>query len=135
MTALEHQNPRTEGRLALRAWIAVAMIPVGWMLVLVAGFAGGEGEHAGTALASVLPALVALAAPTAAVLLGVGAARARQRTGWAAAWAAGVLLVATAVLLPVLVISPSIGWGIAVVVVVAVLAFFEWRYRRSAPAH
>lgn len=133
MTALEHQNPRTEGRLAFRPWIAVALVPVGWMLVLVAGFAGGEGESTGAALAAFLPALVALAAPTAAVLLGVGAARAGERTGWAAAWVAGVLLVATAVLLPVLVISPSIGLGIAVVVVVAVLAFFEWRYRKSSP--
>ncbi|MGZ4625095.1 MAG: hypothetical protein ACXV3S_02210 [Kineosporiaceae bacterium] len=49
MTALEHQNPRTEGRLALRAWIAAGFVPVGWMLVLVAGFAGGEGERTGAA--------------------------------------------------------------------------------------
>ena len=53
MTATEHQNPRTQGRLVRWAWIAVALVPVGWLVVALAGFAGGEST--GSSLAGAFP--------------------------------------------------------------------------------
>ena len=67
------------------------------------------------------------------MILGVGAARADEHSGKAAAWVSGGLLVGTAILLPILVINFNLGWALALVAVAAVLGYFEWRYRKTTP--
>jgi hypothetical protein len=137
VTVVEHRRPPTSSKLARWAWIAVGLAPVGLILgVLGAFLAGGTG----TAL-MLAPALLILAAPTAAVILAVAAARAGQRSGRAAVVAAGVLLVAALALVlapwlfiptgPPLAISVSIQWIITLVMVIATLALFGWRSRST----
>lgn len=125
MAVVQHRRPDTRHRSALRAWTAVALIPVGLVCSLVVAV-GGTGTTADT-LGALLLSLVALAAPTAAVVLGVWATRSRAPSGGPALVVAAVLLLGMLVLLPVLVIGSWVGWALAIVVVVTVLGVFTVR--------
>jgi hypothetical protein len=118
------------GRLALGAWIAVALTPAGWVLGIVLAFLSGEGEAKGTGLVSagILGVLLFAAAPATAVVLAVQAARAGHRSGRIAEMVSGSLLVAT------LVLTLLLGWiGLVVTAVVAVLVFV-WARSGSKPS-
>ena len=77
MTVSE-RRPVHGGRLALWAWIAVALAPVGWVLGIVLAFLSGEGEAKGIGPVTlgILGVLLFVAAPATAVVLAVRAARA-----------------------------------------------------------
>ncbi len=127
VTVVEHRRPPTRSKLALWAWIALGLIPVGLILGVLEAFAAeGTGGRLG-----LVPALLILAAPTAAFILAVAAARAGQRSGTAAVVVAGVLLVAALVLLLAGGISFGIQWITVLAMVIATLALFEWRARTT----
>jgi hypothetical protein len=123
--SLEHR-PRA-GRLAVWAWIAVALTPVGWALGIVLAFLSGEGEAEGVGPVALgmLGVLLFVAAPAIAVILAVRAARAGPRSGRPAVVVSGLLLLATLVLTLLL---GRIGL-VVVVAVVALLGFVESRPR------
>ena len=129
--AVEHRPEHVHTQSARGAWLAVAVTPVVWLAIIVAGFASGEDGAGSPVLAAAWASLVSAAAPAAAVALGVRAARAGDRSGKMAAVAAAVLLMATFVFLPVLVISMGPGWVIALAVVAVALGVLEWRSRRK----
>lgn len=123
MTALKclHAN-----RLALGAWIAVALTPYGWVLGIANfAFLSGEGEAKGIGpVTGIQVALLLVAAPATAVVLAVWAARAGHRSGRIAVVVSGLLLLAT------LVLALLLGWiGLVVFAVVAVSAFLGARCR------
>lgn len=132
MAAVKHRPPQASNRSARRAWVAVALTPVGLILALVAGFAWAEAPAGGTApwsLGTVPVALLAVAAPTAAVILAIGAARAGERSGRTAAVVSVLLLLGMFVLLGVG--GFFLGSIIALVLVAAVLGVFGWRSRHN----
>jgi hypothetical protein len=116
-------------RLALGAWIAVALTPYGWVFGIANFvFLSGEGEAKGMGpVAGIQVALLLVAAPATAVVLAVRAARAGYRSGRIVVVVSGLLLLAT------LVLRLLLGWiGLVVVAVVAVLVFVwdaRWRSR------
>lgn len=137
VSLVEHRRRPASSKLARWAWVAIGLAPVGLVLGALGAFlAGGTG----TAL-MLAPALLILAAPTAAVILAVAAAGAGQRSGKAAVAVASVLLAAALVLVfgpwlflptgPPLAISISIQWITALVMVIATLALFGWRARTA----
>ena len=85
------------GRLAVGAWIAVASTPLGWALGIGLAFLSGEGEARGIGPVTVgiLGVLLFVAAPAAAVILAVRAARAGYRSGRMVVAVSGSLLVVT----------------------------------------
>lgn len=92
MVNLERRHADAGARAARWAWIAVAVVPVGLALGLVLALAGIRlGDSGALILAA---ALVWIAAPTAAVVLAVRAARAGQPTGRLVMVAAGLLFAA-----------------------------------------
>ena len=123
MTALKclHAN-----RLALGAWIAVALTPYGWVLG-IANFAFLSGEGEAKRIGPVIGTHVALllvTAPATAVVLAVWAVRAGHRSGRIAVVVSGLQLLAT------LVLALLLGWiGLVVFAVVAVSAFLGARCR------
>jgi len=120
MAAVQQRRPdAAQHRSALGAWLAVALIPIGLVCSLVVAV-GGTGTNA-DALGAFLLSLVALAAPTVAVVLGVRATRAGAPSGGTVLVVAAVLLLGMLIMLPVLVIGSWVGWALAIVVVVAVL--------------
>ena len=132
MTAVKHRPPQANSRSAQRAWVAVALTPVGLILATVAGFAWAEAPAGGVATWSLgtLPAtLLAVTAPTAAVILAIGAARAGERSGRAAVVVSVFLLLGMFVLLGVG--GFFLGSIIALVLVAAVLGVFGWRSRHN----
>lgn len=136
MTAVQHRPPPVTRRSAVWAWVAVALTPVGWFLAVLAGFAWAEAPAGGVAtwsLGTVPYALLGVIAPTAAVILAIRAARAGERSGRVAVAVSVLLLVGTLVLLG---LDFTLGWIVALVMVVAVLAVFGWRSRhmRLPPA-
>ncbi|MGE5289554.1 MAG: hypothetical protein ACM3ML_20625 [Micromonosporaceae bacterium] len=72
-------------------------------------------------------ALLGVIAPTAAVILAIRAARAGERSGRIAVAVSVLLLLGTLVLLG---LDFTLGWIVALILVVAVLAVFGWRSRR-----
>jgi len=123
MTALKCLDAN---RLALGAWIAVALTPYGWVLGIANfAFLSGEGEAKGIGpVTGIQVALLLVAAPATAVVLAVWAARAGHRSGRIAVVVSGLLLLAT------LVLALLLGWiGLVVFAVVAVLAFLGARCR------
>ncbi len=131
MPAVEHRPAHAHTQSARGAWLAIAVTPVVWFVVIFVGFASGEDTSGSPVLASAWASLVSAAAPAAAAVLAVRAARAGDRSGKAAAVVAAVLLVATFAFLPVLVISMGLGWIIALVVVAVTLGVLEWRSQRK----
>ena len=136
MTAVQHRPPQAGSRSALWAWVAVALTPVGLFLAVLAGFAWAEAPAGGVAtwsLGTVPYALLGVIAPTAAVILAIRAARAGERSGRIAVAVSVLLLLGTLVLLG---LDFTLGWIVALVLVVAVLAVFGWRsrHRRLPPA-
>ncbi len=126
-------SPVDRSRLAMWAWIAAAFTPVGFALVVLLGFAFGEGS-AGTAAevpTSVLAHLLGVAAPTSALVLALAAWHGGAHSGRAAVIVCSILLVGTFVALPILAITFGLGWVIALLVVATVVAFAEWRQRRQ----
>ncbi len=137
MTAVKHRPPQASSRPARQAWVAVALTPVGLFLALVAGFAWAEAPEGGVApwsLGTVPVALLAVAAPMAAVILAIRAARAGERSGRAAVWVSVLLLLGMFVLVGVG--GFFLGSIIALVLVAAVLGVFGWRarHKRLPPA-
>ncbi len=125
-------NPGAPVRSARPAWIALALVPVGIALSIIWGFAGETSTGAGGGdIGGALPSLVALAAPTAAVILAAGPARSKSRSGVIALTVAGLLLIATFAWLAIGVISMGAGWFTALAVVVTVLAVFAWLSRHA----
>ncbi len=121
----------------LAAWVAVALTPVGLFLAVVAGFAWAEAPASGIAtssLGTVPAALLAVIAPTAAVIMAIRAARAGERSGRIALAVSVLLLLGMLVWLGLGFFS--LGWIIALVMVAAVLAVFGWhsRHNRLPPA-
>lgn len=103
MTVLEHDPPRTGDRVVLWTWIAVILAPIGLVLGVVVAFVLGEAvDHW---YLGPVPALVALAAPTAAAVLAARTAEAAHRSGPAAVVVSGLLLLAALVALPTVVYS------------------------------
>lgn len=100
--AVERRPEHIHTQSASGAWLAIAVAPVVWLVVIVAGLASGENAAGSPVLASAWASLVS-----------------------------AVLLVATFVFLPVLVISMGLGWIIALVVVAVTLGLLEWRSRRK----
>ncbi len=136
MTAVQHRPPQAGSRSALWAWVAVALTPVGLFLAVLAGFAWAEAPAGGVAtwsLGTVPYALLGVIAPTAAVILAIRAARAGERSGRIAVAVSVLLLLGTLVWLG---LDFTLGWIVALVLVVAVLAVFGWRsrHRRLPPA-
>ena len=103
MTVLERGWPRAGTRTAIWAWIAVALVPLGLVLGVVIAFLLGEGDQ--VFLLGLVPALVSLAAPVAAIVLAARVAQAGQRSGKAAVVVSGLLLVTTLAALPTLIYS------------------------------
>lgn len=101
MSVLEHNLARAGARTATWAWIAVALVPVGLALGIVIAFLLGEDYP--VFLLGLVPALVSLAAPVAAVVLAARAAQAGQRSAKAAVVVSGLLLVAALAVLPTLI--------------------------------
>ncbi len=131
VTAVQHRPPQAGSRSAQRAWVAVALTPVGWFLAAIAGFAWAEAPAGGVATWSLgtLPyALLGVIAPTAAVILAIRAARAGERSGKIAVAVSALLLLGTLVVLG---LDFTLGWIIALVMVVAALAVFWWRSRHK----
>jgi len=123
------RRPAQAGRLARRAWIAVALTPAGWVSGVVLAFLSGEGEAKGIGQISLglLGVLLFAAAPAIAVVLAVQAARAGHRSGKIAEIVSGSLLVAT------LFLTLLLGWiGLAVTAVVTTLVF-AWARPRNKP--
>jgi hypothetical protein len=114
--------------LALWAWIAVALAPVGCGVGIVRAFLSGEGqaEGIGPVTVGVLGVLLFVAGPTAAVSLAVQAAQAGHRSGKVAVVVSGLVLLAAVGL------APMLG-TIALVLVVAVLGMLGWRYHTKPP--
>ncbi len=131
MPAVEHRRVHAHTQSARAAWLAIAITPVVWFVVIFVGFASGENASGSPVLASAWASLVSAAAPAVAVVLAVRAARAGDWSGKIAAVVSAVLLVATFVFLPVLVISMGPGWFIALAVVVVTLGVLEWRSRHE----
>ncbi len=132
MTAVQHRPPLATSRSALWAWVAVALTPVGLLLAVVAGFAWAEAPASGIAtwsLGTVPAALLAVIAPTAAVILAIRAARAGERSGRIALAVSVLLLLGMLVVLGISLFS--LGWIIALVMAVAVLAGFGWHSRHN----
>lgn len=133
MNAVQHRSPRAGNRSAVRAWVALACTPVGWVLAIFAGFLWvGEacnncGGVASWSLGTVPVVLLMVVAPTAAVILATGAARAGERSGQVAFAVSVLLLVGTFVVT----LDFTLGWIIALVMVVAVLTVFGWRSRHK----
>ena len=120
------RRPVHGGRLALGAWIAVALAPVGWVLGIVLAFFSGEGEAKGIGPVTlgIRGVLLFVAAPATAVVLAVRAARAGHRSGRIAVVVSGSLLLATLVLT----LLPG-RIGLVVIAVAAVLVFVGARIR------
>lgn len=132
MTVVKHRPPQASSRSARRAWVFVALTPVGLLLALVAGFAWAEAPAGGMApwsLGTAPAALLAVTAPTAAVILAIRAARDGERSGRAAVVASVLLLLGILVLLGVG--GFFLGSIIALVLVAAVLGVFGWRSRHK----
>lgn len=128
---MSHGSPSAMG-----AWIAVALTPVGLVLVVLLGFGFGEASTgAATAVpASIVAHLLGVAAPTSGVVLALRGWRAGARSGGAALIVSAVLVVGMFVALPLLGTAFGLGWVIALVMVAAVLVFAEWRaHRRGVP--
>jgi hypothetical protein len=124
------RRPAPADALARWAWIAVALTPAGWALGIVLAFLSGEGgaKGIGPVTAGLLGVVLFVAAPAAAVMLAVRAARAGHRSGRIAEMVSGSLLVAT------LFLTLLLGWiGLAVTAVVAALVF-AWARPRHKPS-
>jgi hypothetical protein len=128
VTLVKQRRSHPSGRLALWAWIAVALAPVGCGVGVVLAFLSGNGqaEGIGPVAVGVLGVVLFVAGPTAAVILAVQAARAGHRSGKAAVVVSGLLLLAA------LGLAPMLG-TIALVLVGAVLGLLGWRYRTKPP--
>ena len=126
------RRPVHAGRLARWAWIAVALTPAGWVLGIVLAFLSGEGEAKGIGPVTlgILGILLFVAAPAAAVVLAVKAARAGHRSGRIAVMVSGSLLLATLVLTLLL---GRIGLIVVAVVTVLVLIWARLRNKPSPP--
>ena len=126
MTALK-RRPAHAGRVAPWAWIAVALAPAGWVLGIALALLSGEGQATGIGAVTVgiVGILLFVAAPAAAVILAVRAARAGHRSAKVAVVVSGVLLVATLVLTLLL---GTIALVVVAVVAVAVAAGTLWRH-------
>ena len=122
----------THGPQAVGAWIAVASTPLGWALGIGLAFLSGEGEARGIGPVTVgiLGVLLFAAAPAAAVVLAVWAARAGYRSGRIAVAVSGLLLVVTLFLTLLL---GRIGLIMAAVAAVLVLAGVRSRNKPSPP--
>lgn len=107
-------------KLALWAWIAVALTPVGWALGFFLALLSGEGQArgAGPVTLGLLGILLFVAAAAASVVLAVRAARAGHQSGRIAEAVSGVLFAATLVLTLLLGVL-----GLIVIAVAAVLVF------------
>ncbi len=119
MSVLKRRPARAD-RLARWAWVAVALTPAGWVLGIILAFLSGEGDAKGVGPVTLgtLGILLFVAAPAAAVVLAVRAARAGQRSGRTAVVLSGSLLLVTLVLTLLLG-----GVGLIIVAVVTVLVF------------
>ena len=129
MTVTKRRLTRAD-KLALGAWITVGLTPAGWVLGVVLALMSceGEAEGAGPVALGITGVLLFGAAPAAAVILAVHAARAGHRSGRAAVMVAGALLLAT------LVLTMLLGWiGLIVVAAVTVLVFVATASRGQPP--
>ena len=114
-------------RYTIWSWVAVALVPVGWV-VGVEGATRNATEGGGgvsLVLAAVVPVLVMVLAPTAAVKLATDAVRAEQPSGRGALVVSGSLLLAT--LVGLLSLGAS-GTGLVVVAIAFLVALgvFAW---------
>lgn len=126
------RRPDVSCRSARPAWIAIPLVPVGLALGVAVSLLDGEGNGSSAGgFAGLGPAVLSVAAPTAAVILAVRAASAGQPSARVAVAIAWLLLVGTFVVLPIAVISLGAGWIIALVAVVAVLGMYGWRHRNK----
>ncbi len=124
------RRPAQAGALARWAWTAAALTPAGWVSGIALAFLSGEGgaTGAGPVTVGLLGVLLFVAAPAAAVVLAVRAARAGHRSGRILEIVSGALLVAT------LLLTLLLGW-IGLVVTAAVTALvFAWARPRGKPA-
>ena len=86
----ETRAPHTQGRSARWAWIAVVLAPVGLLADTALGFLSGAGGGNGQQVVGVVFALLALAFPTLAVYLAVGAVGRGHASGRAAVAVSGL---------------------------------------------
>ncbi len=134
MTAVKHRPPQASSRSAPRAWVAVALTPVGLLLGALAGFAwaeapGSTGGVATWSFGTVPAALLSVIAPTAAVILAIRAVRAGERSAGIAVAVSVLLLLGILIWLGLG--FYSLGWIIALAMVVTVLGAFGWRSRHK----
>jgi hypothetical protein len=103
---LVHRTPHTHRPLARWAWLALALVPVGWVVALAAALDADPDLTGGTSTArGAVIGLVALAAPTAAVILSDLVEGAGGPSGRMAVALSGILLFLTIVGLPRLLVS------------------------------
>jgi FtsH-binding integral membrane protein len=107
-------------RYTMWCWLTVGLVPVGWLVGVEGATRTGPEGGGGPSLVlmAVLPVVVMVLAPTAAVKLATDAVRAEQRSGRGALVVSGLLLLAT--LVGLLSLGAS-GTGIVVVAVAFVV--------------
>jgi hypothetical protein len=126
------RRPAHADTLARWAWIAVALTPAGWVMGIVLAFLSGEGEGKGVGPVTlgILGILLFVAAPAAAVILAVQAARAGHRSGRIAETVSELLLLATLLLTLLL---GRIGLIVTAAVAGLVLVWARPRNKPSPP--
>jgi hypothetical protein len=126
MTLVQRHHPAPDHHFVRRAWIASALVPVGLALAAVLAFAGGEHGEGANRLAGAGLAMVALAAPTAAMYMAVLAERAGERSAGAALAVSMILGVLVLLALPLAVVSGQavlVAAGVCLIGVIAALHF------------
>ena len=114
---------------ARRAWVATALIPVGFAVATAVAFAGGEHGENANHLAGAAVAVVALAAPAAASTLALLAKQAGEPRAGAAFTVSVLLGLLVLLLLPVAVVSGESVLIAAAVYVVGIAAAGLFRGR------
>ena len=126
MTLVRHRPTPTEHHYTRSGWIALGSTPILFAAgILISLAASGAGPGLGGALVG----LLCLAAPTAALILGVAAAHAREPAARPLLMAGILAFAACAVLLPIAVISVN-AWLIALAASAVVLALTAARLAR-----
>jgi drug/metabolite transporter (DMT)-like permease len=132
MALVQHHHLGSDHHFVRRAWIALALIPVGVALAIVLAFAGGEHGDNANRLAGAALSVLALAPAAAAVFFAVLAERAGEHSAGAVLAVTMVVGVLVLLALPLLVVS---GEAVLIAAAVCLLAVAAIGFVRSRRAH